>query len=803
MIETGYTKHESRRRNILALLVFLLTLALYVATLPETILPGDSGELITSSQTLSIAHPPGYPLYLLLTKLFSSAIALGSVAYRYNLFSALAASLTAALFYLILVEVGLHKLASLGVALAFALHGSFWIQATAAEVYPLNALFTALLLYSGLLTRRYGEKAFLFIAYVGGLAISHHLTLVYACIAAMVFPIVLFKIRPRARTLLLCLLLLLVGLTPWLYIPIRARLSPPFTWGNTETAKGFVSHILADRYKWRLKTFDLLQRMGDFLRFFRAALSGIGLAMLGLAVLGVVTHLKRFGAVLAPVILVVLFAIHYALYNIPDIEGHILPAMLAVGLLAGLGVRALLVRFENKMRPARALVIAGVFAMAVANTINLTPRGDEWFAHDYGEAIINSANSACGPGALIMTAHASAPVATVSYLTYVEKRDVSLYIHGISNPSVIGSEIRVRSFGNAIDIACREFGTSHTCMLGGTEAQTMTGGYPICGMVSLLDSARHECTSPHDYSVRGVGQEPRDFFSRLLSAEYQLSLAQWHINRSEFAEASGYLDRAVGFSGDAQTYVQASRYYMAMDRLDDAMRLLEKAVAAEPTHFFAHFALANVLQLKGREKDAIAEYTKALRGNPYPTPVHINLGGLYWARGDNALALKHFGAVLETDSTNVSAQMGSAAALEALDRPDEALEYLGRVISAKPDHEPAYHTATSLLMRLDRYDEARRVLERAIRAMPRNAVLLSDMGLYYLRNDAPDSAITYLESALAIQSDLLTARGNLAVAYEREGLLAEAAEQYRAYIDNAAPGPSRQMAERALKRLTQ
>lgn len=803
MIEPGRTEHESLRRNILALLVFLVTLAIYIATLPETILPGDSGELIASSQTLSIAHPPGYPLYLLITKVFSSAIPLGSVAYRYNLFSALIASLTATLFYLILVEVGLHTLVSLGLALAFALHGSFWIQATAAEVYPLNAFFTALLLYSGLLVRRYGEKALLLMAYVGGLAFSHHLTLVYAFIAAMVFPVVVFKIRPRARILVLCLLLFLAGLTPWLYIPTRARLSPPFTWGNTETADGFVSHILADRYKWRLKTFDFAQRMGDFLRFFRVALSGIGPAMLGLAVLGVVTHLKRFAAVLGPVLLIVLFGIHYALYNIPDIEGHILPAMLAVGLLAGLGVRALLVRLRNRLRPGRAIVIAGVFAMALASIINLSPRGDEWFAHDYGEAIIHSARSACGPGALIMTGHASAKVATVSYLTYVEKRDVALYIHGISNPSVIGSEARVRSIGRAIDIAGREFGKSRICLLGGAEAQTTAGGYPICGMVSLLDSARHECTSPHDYSVRGVGQEPRDFFSNLLSAEYHLSLAQWHIDRGEFGEASGYLDQAIRFSGDAQTCVQASRSYVAMDRLDDAMRLLEDAVEAEPTHFFAHFALANVLQLKGRESDALSEYTKALRGNPYRVPVHINLGNLYWERGENAPALEHFRAALEADSTSVSAQMGAAAALEALGRPEEALEYLDRVMRTKPDHELAHHTAASLLMRLDRYGEARSILAEGIRVMPRNSVLLSDLGLYYLRNGAPDSAIVHFENALAIKPDLLTARGNLAIAYEREGLVAEAADQYRAYIENAPPGPSRQMAERALRRLNQ
>ena len=569
MIDSGRSEHDDRRRNILALLVFLIALAAYVATLPETILPGDSGELITSSQTMSIAHPPGYPLYLLATKVFSSAVTLGSVAYRYNLFSAVVASLTAALFYLILVEVGLHGLISLGLAVALALHGSFWIQATAAEVYPLNAFFTALLIYSGLLVRRYGEKAFLLMAYAGGLALSHHLTLVYAFVAAMAFPLIVLKTRPGAKTIALCLLLFLVGLTTWLYIPVRSRLSPPFTWGNTDTAEGFLSHVLAGRYKWRLKTFDLLERMGDFLRFFRTTLLGIGPAMLGLGMLGVVTHIKRLRSILGPMLLIVLSAIHYALYNIPDIEGHILPAMLAVGLLAGLALRALLARLGNRLRAGRAVVAAGVFAMVLVNIMNLSPRADEWFAHDYGEAVIRSATSACGPGALIMTGQASAPVATVSYLAYVEKRDVGLYIHGISNPAIIGSKTRVRSMAGAMDIAGRRFGRSRMCLLGGSEAQTAAGGYPICGMITLLDSARHECTSPHDYRVRGVGGEPRDFFSRLLSAEYYLAIARWHIDRGEFDQASGHLEKAITFTGDAQTCVQASRSYVAMDRRSD------------------------------------------------------------------------------------------------------------------------------------------------------------------------------------------------------------------------------------------
>jgi len=156
--------------------VFCLAAILYVATLPKGVLPGDSGELIAASRTLSIAHPPGYPLYTMVGRLLSSALAVGSMAYRYNLISALVASLTLAVVYLILVELGVRRPLAVAVSLGLGTLGSFWLQATTAEVYAFNALFTVLLLYIAFAARRYGQRGFLLLGIVGGLSLSHHLT---------------------------------------------------------------------------------------------------------------------------------------------------------------------------------------------------------------------------------------------------------------------------------------------------------------------------------------------------------------------------------------------------------------------------------------------------------------------------------------------------------------------------------------------------------------------------------------------------------------------------------------------------
>ena len=46
-------------------------LAVYAAGACRTIYVGDSGELVAAVATLGIPHPPGYPLYVLLGKLWT------------------------------------------------------------------------------------------------------------------------------------------------------------------------------------------------------------------------------------------------------------------------------------------------------------------------------------------------------------------------------------------------------------------------------------------------------------------------------------------------------------------------------------------------------------------------------------------------------------------------------------------------------------------------------------------------------------------------------------------------------------
>ena len=70
--------------------------AIYLLTLSPTIPPGDSGEFITVAATSGVAHPSGYPAFVLLSHVIAW-LPFGGFAWRINLLSSLA-SVGAALF---------------------------------------------------------------------------------------------------------------------------------------------------------------------------------------------------------------------------------------------------------------------------------------------------------------------------------------------------------------------------------------------------------------------------------------------------------------------------------------------------------------------------------------------------------------------------------------------------------------------------------------------------------------------------------------------------------------------------------
>ena len=92
-----------QKRWFLAALLFLITLTIYLITLAPTVGTEDSGELVAAAYTVGIPHPPGYPLWDILGKVFTF-IPISNIAWRINFMSAFFASATVTFLFILLLQ---------------------------------------------------------------------------------------------------------------------------------------------------------------------------------------------------------------------------------------------------------------------------------------------------------------------------------------------------------------------------------------------------------------------------------------------------------------------------------------------------------------------------------------------------------------------------------------------------------------------------------------------------------------------------------------------------------------------------
>ena len=240
----------SRRDLALAASVGGLAAALYLATAAPTVTGEDAGELAAASWTLGIAHPPGYPLYMIVAKVFATLLAVGEVAWRLNVLSALLGGVAVGLSALLALRLSAPRWAAAIAALIAAATPALWSQSTITEVYTLSAVLFLCQLHLGILylLEPSGPRLWA-LAWTSGVALTAHPGLVLTLPGLSL--LVLLR-RPallrRLGELSGAVFFFLLGFSIVLYLPIRSLADPAMDWGNPETLGGLVDHLLRRQY---------------------------------------------------------------------------------------------------------------------------------------------------------------------------------------------------------------------------------------------------------------------------------------------------------------------------------------------------------------------------------------------------------------------------------------------------------------------------------------------------------------------------------------------------------------------------
>ena len=164
----------------------VMLFVVYALTLAPGVTFWDAGEFIAAAHSLGIPHPPGTPLFVLLTNAWARVLFFLPFAVATNLFSA-AATATAAVIAARLVQRGTgSRPMTLAAALAAGGMSSVWLNATETEVYAASLLLAMIMIWAGdRAGRSTDDRWTVLLAYLMMLAVPLHLSALVVAPAAV------------------------------------------------------------------------------------------------------------------------------------------------------------------------------------------------------------------------------------------------------------------------------------------------------------------------------------------------------------------------------------------------------------------------------------------------------------------------------------------------------------------------------------------------------------------------------------------------------------------------------------------
>lgn len=234
-----------------------------------------------------------------------------------------------------------------------------------------------------------------------------------------------------------------------------------------------------------------------------------------------------------------------------------------------------------------------------------------------------------------------------------------------------------------------------------------------------------------------------------------------------------------------QSYLAALGYIQRYDKsgnLDKAVGLLEDAVAADPKFALGYSALGEAYLTRfAITKDqvwldkAAANCTHALQLNESLAPVHVNMGRIHNASGNEALATQEFERAQRLEPYNADALAGMAQTLEKQKRLKEAEDMFRRAAVLRPDFWDGYSKLGNFYMRQKRPAEAEKQFAKVIELTPDNYVGYLNRGAALIEADRLDEAANMLQKAASLAPAYGTF-ANLGQVYFRQKKYAEAAK---------------------------
>lgn len=701
------------------LIIFFASFSIYLFTAFPSIYWRDASEFQAIGYLLDIAHPAGSPLYTLIAK-WMTFLPLGSIAFKMTLVSALfGAGLSVVFFWtmrsiLKLLFTSVSSTCLDCIALITTLFLSFsnavWENANRAEVYTFQNFFTAIFILLLLkmppfvssktgISSPHAEKMMCSLSFLLGLSLGAH------AILMLYLPCLLFWayyhwLKPKqtwiSRTLFKRLSVMffffLIGLSVYLYLPIRSAQNPYYDWGNPETLNHFMFHT-SDRkdanFHFSVPQGNIFSKLlSIYWELYHRNFSflGVFLGFLGLCYLLVKKRyalLSLLGLFFFPPFI---FFIRYWTEN-----SAYIPTFMVLGILLGVGVGASIVFLQKQLgenqHKNRYLGLASVVLGVQFILLFLTHFKQNSEQIDYWQTtkMMNRMLERLDPGAVMISYHSWF---ALNYLQQVEGKRPDVTILSLSSFIVpdLFTGFEESRFQNIVipKVPTEEFASAFL-----TENVYDRPIYwePVVDYnkfvnAYLVPDGMTFKINPTEYAL--TSELVRTYLSQLSD---DLALSEM----SEDLEESAFYAQLL--SGHGAYFLEKGMYEISLGHFKMAA-----ALVPNQTHFLNLLAITYAyLEDDQRAEETFLQSISVNRENYEP---YLNLAKMFMNNAQQEKAMYYFNKAIEYAPNHRDALFSLGKINAGLGNKQEALHFFQRILAVNSKDEEAQKEANQLSMRI-------------------------------------------------------------------------------------------------------
>ncbi|WP_460945023.1 tetratricopeptide repeat protein [Spirosoma daeguense] len=279
------------------------------------------------------------------------------------------------------------------------------------------------------------------------------------------------------------------------------------------------------------------------------------------------------------------------------------------------------------------------------------------------------------------------------------------------------------------------------------------------------------------YLLRSLG-----IFGLLLWVGLFPAMAQRQSAKADTALAKAGTTTTVRIEAETQ-FTEGIRYLMT-DEPAKAITQFEKLLQKQPSNAAAHYSLANALVKSGKLNDAVAHAAKAHNLSADNKYYSLLLAELYVKQKRYAEAEALYEAILKKGSENAEYGVELAAIYLFDEKPDQALNAYNLVERELGTNEEITRQKQRIYLKQNKIDKAIEEAEKLVASEPSEPDYLLEGAELLIANDRVDQAITWIDRALKLNSDLPQAHVLLADIYRKKGDMARVKTELNQVLAN-------------------